>query len=101
MKCRHCQQALTLPLVDLGVMPPSNAYLSDQSQFRLEKCYPLKVWVCQHCWLVQTEDFAKADELFTADYAYFSSVSTSWMAHAKQFADLSIKKLALNAASLV
>ncbi len=101
MKCRHCQHDLNLPLVDLGVMPPSNAYLSSPEQFALEKMYPLKVWVCQHCWLVQTEDFTKADELFTADYAYFSSTSSSWLAHAKQFAEDSIQHLELNAQSFV
>lgn len=101
MKCRHCQHDLILPLVDLGVMPPSNAYLSSPDQFALEKVYPLKVWVCQHCWLVQTEDFTKADELFTADYAYFSSTSTSWLAHAKQFAENSIRDLELNTQSFV
>ncbi|QBL09891.1 methyltransferase domain-containing protein [Rheinheimera sp. D18] len=101
MKCRHCQHDLILPLVDLGVMPPSNAYLSSPDQFALEKVYPLKVWVCQHCWLVQTEDFTKADELFTADYAYFSSTSISWLAHAKQFAENSIRDLELNTQSFV
>ncbi|MBU1309941.1 MAG: class I SAM-dependent methyltransferase [Gammaproteobacteria bacterium] len=85
MKCRHCLQQLTLPLVDLGTMPPSNAYLSSVQQFTHEVAYPLKVWVCQQCWLVQTEDFTKADELFTEDYAYFSSTSTSWLEHAKSY----------------
>lgn len=101
MKCRHCQHELTLPMADLGVMPPSNAYLSSTGQFTTEKMYPLKVWVCQHCWLVQTEDFTRADELFTADYAYFSSTSASWLAHAKQFAEDSMRKLALNTQSFV
>lgn len=101
MNCRHCQHQLTLPLVDLGVMPPSNAYLSRADLSANEACYPLKVWVCQHCWLVQTEDFTSADELFTADYAYFSSTSASWLAHAKGFADDSIKKLALDKQSFV
>jgi SAM-dependent methyltransferase len=66
-------------------MPPSNAYLSSVQQFTHEVAYPLKVWVCQQCWLVQTEDFTKADELFTEDYAYFSSTSTSWLEHAKSY----------------
>lgn len=101
MRCRHCQRELSLPMVDLGIMPPSNAYLSGAEQFADEKAYPLMVWVCQHCWLVQTEDFTKADELFTADYAYFSSTSASWLAHARQFADSSIQQLALNSDSFV
>lgn len=101
MKCRHCQHKLTLPLVDLGVMPPSNAYLSQADLTTREASYPLKVWVCQHCWLVQTEDFTRADQLFTEDYAYFSSTSASWLAHAMQFTDDSINKLALNKHSFV
>ncbi|MBU1312324.1 MAG: class I SAM-dependent methyltransferase [Gammaproteobacteria bacterium] len=101
MNCRHCQHELTLRLVDLGVMPPSNAYLSAKSDFALEQKYPLKVWVCQHCWLVQTEDFTRADELFTADYAYFSSTSVSWLDHAKQFALQSIDELQLDKSSFV
>jgi len=101
MNCRHCQHELALRLVDLGVMPPSNAYLSAESDFAFEQKYPLKVWVCQHCWLVQTEDFTRADELFTADYAYFSSTSVSWLDHAKQFALQSIDKLQLDKSSFV
>ncbi|WP_259241397.1 class I SAM-dependent methyltransferase [Rheinheimera pacifica] len=101
MRCRHCQCALSLPMVDLGTMPPSNAYLTGAEQFANEKAYPLKVWVCQYCWLVQTEDFTKADELFTADYAYFSSTSASWLEHARQFATQSRVRLGLNAQSFV
>lgn len=101
MKCRHCQHDLTLPLVDLGVMPPSNAYLSEQALDSPEPRYPLKVWVCQHCWLVQTEDFTRAEQLFTADYAYFSSTSVSWLEHARQFAQSSISKLSLGPQSFV
>ena len=87
MKCRHCYSALTLPLIDLGLAPPSNAYLSTQQLQQPEKKYPLRVLVCQTCWLAQTEDFAQAHELFDADYAYFSSFSSSWLEHAKRYAD--------------
>lgn len=101
MNCRHCQQPLTLPFIDLGVMPPSNAYLSSVEHFASEQSYPLKVWVCDSCWLVQTEDYTKADELFTADYAYFSSTSTTWVAHARRFADQAITQLQLSTQSFV
>ena len=87
MKCRHCYAALTLPLIDLGLAPPSNAYLSTQQLQQPEKKYPLRVLVCQTCWLAQTEDFAQAHELFDADYAYFSSFSSTWLEHAKRYAD--------------
>ena len=86
MKCRHCYAILSLPLIDLGFAPPSNAYLSTQQLQQPEKKYPLRVLVCQTCWLAQTEDFAQAHELFDADYAYFSSFSSTWLEHAKRYA---------------
>ena len=101
MNCRHCQQLLTLPFIDLGVMPPSNAYLSSLEHCAHEQSYPLKVWVCESCWLVQTEDYTKANELFTADYAYFSSTSSTWGAHARRFVDQAITQLQLSDQSFV
>ena len=85
MKCRHCAAQLTLPLVDLGTSPPSNAYLTEHSLHAPEKWFPLRVLVCQACWLVQTEDFTQADELFDAEYAYFSGFSDSWLAHSEKY----------------
>ena len=96
MKCRHCNTELTLPLIDLGSAPPSNAYLTEQSLHKPEKWYPLRVLVCETCWLVQTEDFAQADELFDEEYAYFSSFSTSWLQHAKQYVEDMTKRFSLN-----
>jgi hypothetical protein len=69
MNCRHCQSPLSLTLADLGSAPPSNAYLSKDKLHAAERWFPLRVLVCQECWLVQTEDFAAADELFDAGYA--------------------------------
>lgn len=86
MKCRHCGNQLQHTFLDLGFAPPSNAYLSADDLKRPEKYYPLKIKVCEHCWLVQTEDYAQAGELFSADYAYFSSTSSSWLAHAAEYA---------------
>ena len=85
MNCRHCHSELKLTLIDLGSAPPSNAYLTAETLHRPEKCFPLRVLVCEHCWLVQTEDFAQADELFDADYAYFSAFSSSWLAHSERY----------------
>lgn len=85
MKCRHCGSKLEMTLVDLGSAPPSNAYLTEQTLKAPEKWFPLRVLVCQHCWLVQTEDFAQAQELFDADYAYFSGFSSSWLAHCERY----------------
>lgn len=101
MKCRHCHTTLSHDFLDLGFAPPSNAYLTAEDLQRPEKFYPLKVMVCESCWLVQTEDYAQADELFNADYAYFSSTSKLWLAHAKAYADHITPLLGLNAHSLV
>lgn len=101
MKCRHCSAPLEHTFLDLGFAPPSNAYLNSEDLARPEKYYPLKIKVCEQCWLVQTEDYAQADELFSADYAYFSSTSTSWLAHAAKYAGAMIQRLQLNADSLV
>lgn len=101
MKCRHCQSELTLPLVDLGSAPPSNAYLTTETLHVPEKYFPLRVLVCTQCWLAQTEDYTQAEELFDADYAYFSSTSTGWLAHAASYAEKMIDQLALKSSSLV
>jgi SAM-dependent methyltransferase len=101
MKCRHCQTGLTSSLIDLGTAPPSNAYLNQQTLHAPEKYFPLRVLVCTECWLVQTEDYAGADELFSADYAYFSSFSTTWLKHAEQYVTDMAQRFALNANSHV
>lgn len=85
MKCRHCGYALELTLVNLGSAPPSNAYLTQTTLKAPEKWFPLSVLVCQNCWLAQTEDFAQAEELFDASYAYFSGFSSSWLAHCQRY----------------
>lgn len=101
MKCRHCASLVKQNFLDLGFAPPSNAYLTAEQLNQPEKCYPLRVLVCESCWLVQTEDFASADELFSNEYAYFSSTSTGWLAHAKTYCDDITKRLSLTSKSLV
>ena len=81
MKCRHCYTPLEHVFLNLGFAPPSNAYLTSNDLNAPELYFPLKLLVCDQCWLVQTEDYAKADELFGDDYAYFSSISKSWLNH--------------------
>lgn len=99
MDCRHCQQELTNVFVDLDSSPPSNAYLTDVSV--QEASYPLRVLVCDNCWLVQTEDYAAADELFDPDYAYFSSFSQSWLKHSETYVKTMIERFGLDAKSCV
>lgn len=101
MKCRHCGTELSLPFIDLGVAPPSNAYLTKESMAAPERWYPLKVLTCTECWLVQTEDYAHCAELFSEDYAYFSSFSTSWLQHADRYVSEMVSRFALSAASHV
>ena len=96
MRCRHCKTELTLQLVNLGSSPLSNAYLTEQTLHIPEKWFPLRVLVCEACWLVQTEDFAQAEELFDKDYAYFSSFSTSWLEHAEQYVKDMTKRFSLD-----
>src|SRR3990167_5541109 len=101
MHCRHCGAPVTLPLADLGTAPPSNAYLSAEALHAPERWYPLRVLVCERCWLVQTEDFAQAHELFDAEYAYFSSYSSSWLAHAQAYVEAMVQRFALGPHSRV
>lgn len=101
MKCRHCSAALEHTFLDLGFAPPSNAYLTAADLTKPEKFYPLKIKVCDQCWLLQTEDYAQAEELFSADYAYFSSTSTGWLAHAASYAARMIQRFRLSKDSLV
>jgi C-methyltransferase C-terminal domain/Putative zinc binding domain/Methyltransferase domain len=101
VKCRHCASQVDQSFVDLGFAPPSNAYLTAEQLNQPETYYPLRVLVCEQCWLVQTEDFASADELFSRDYAYFSSTSASWLAHAKAYCSEITKRLGLTKESLV
>ena len=87
MNCRHCDSLLERVFLDLGFAPPSNAFLTDVELKKTESYYPLKLFVCDQCWLVQTDDFVQADELFLPDYAYFSSVSQIWLDHAARYAE--------------
>lgn len=101
MNCRHCSTPLHHTFLDLGYAPPSNAYLCKDDLTKSEVYYPLRVMVCTSCWLVQTDDYTKADDLFSANYAYFSSTSVSWLSHASKYARTIIEKLKLNQSSFV
>jgi SAM-dependent methyltransferase len=99
--CRHCGAPLQHTVIDLGHQPPSNAYLRPEQLALPEITYPLQVFVCGSCWLVQLPAHAAAEELFTADYAYFSSTSSSWCAHAEYFVEAAVERLGLGPESLV
>jgi SAM-dependent methyltransferase len=101
MTCRHCHSPLSRVFLDLGHAPPSNAYLDESGLRRAEITFPLRLFVCDTCRLVQTEDHAAADALFSPDYAYFSSTSTTWLDHAARFAGMMTERLGLGAHSHV
>ena len=101
MKCRHCHTLLEHVFLDLGYAPHSNGYLYESELQAPEQYFPLKLYVCSTCWLVQTIDYSTSSELFTKDYAYFSSVSSTWVQHAKEYVAMISKQLRLNASSFV
>lgn len=99
--CRHCGTALERVFLDLGHAPPSNAYLTPEALSAPELTFPLRLRVCDACHLVQTEDFAEADRLFSPDYAYFSSTSRSWLDHAARYTAMMTKRFSLSTDSHV
>ena len=101
MNCRHCHATLRHTFLNLGFAPPSNAYLTDADLKAPELYWPLRIHVCDRCWLVQTEDYARADELFKRDYAYFSSTSSSWLAHSARYCEAMRRRLGLDERSFV
>lgn len=101
MKCRFCCSELKTTFIDLGFAPPSNAYVSQDELHLDEKKYKLRVFACDECWLVQTDDYAGREELFDENYAYFSSYSTSWLEHAKNYVEHVSEKYFLSKDSFV
>lgn len=98
--CRSCGAPLTISFCDLGMSPPSNAYLTAEQLNRMEPFFPLHALVCDTCFLVQLEQFQSPGEIFS-DYAYFSSKSDSWLAHCKAYSDAVTSRFKLGAASQV
>ena len=101
MKCRHCGTEISLTLIDLGSAPPTNAYLTQLTMRRPEKWFPLKVLVCESCWLVQAESYSRAAELFNDEYAYFSSFSDIWLKHAANYVEMMVDRFDLTVDSHV
>ena len=100
--CRFCNAPLQLDLIDLGLQPLSNAYLTKtQLEMGKEGVYPLRARVCEQCWLVQVDDPVAHDAIFDDEYAYFSAYSTSWVAHARRYAEAMQNRFDLGPSSLV
>jgi SAM-dependent methyltransferase len=98
--CRHCGEPLEHSFCDLGMSPPSNAYLTQAQLHQMEKFYPLHAYVCGSCFLVQLQEFESPEQIFS-DYAYFSSYSQSWLDHAKAYTDDMISRFGFGKASQV
>ena len=101
MKCRHCKKLVSNLFLDLGFAPLSNSYLTKENLKLPEMYLPLRIKVCDKCWLVQTEDYIDKKNIFKNDYAYFSSTSKTWLAHAKYFVKKITKELQLSSQSHV
>lgn len=101
MLCRFCNAPLEHVFADVGHTPPSNSYLKAEDLGESETYYPLKTWTCSQCKLCQIDEFKSHAEIFSEDYAYFSSVSSSWLAHAERFVDMAVKEFDLNGQSKV
>jgi len=101
MKCRHCNSELINTFLDLGFAPPSNAYLAFADLQKPETYFPLTIMACDSCWLVQTLDYADAEELFSKSYAYFSSTSSGFLKHAQQYSEKIINRLNLDEKNFV
>jgi len=101
MKCRFCGSDVDCVFVDLVNAPASNSLLNEADLNSPETFYPLKVTVCENCWLAQIEEYKKSDEIFSNDYVYYSSYSSTWVQHAKEYTEMITERLGLDASSQV
>jgi hypothetical protein len=99
-KCRFCAAALTHTFVDLGMSPLCESFLTREQVNQMEPFYPLHAYVCQRCFLVQVEEYVGPERIFS-EYAYFSSYSTAWLAHARSYVDMIKSRLGLGPESYV
>lgn len=96
MNCRFCGKTLTHEFIDMVNAPPSNAFLTKEQLNEPETFYPLKLFVCDSCFLVQIDEYKKSSDIFDSGYVYFSSFSRTWLAHAKKYAEMMIEKYGYN-----
>jgi 2-polyprenyl-3-methyl-5-hydroxy-6-metoxy-1,4-benzoquinol methylase len=101
MNCRFCSQKLNHVLIDLVNSPPSNSYLKREQLNEPEVYFPLKIYVCESCFLVQVDEYKKSSDIFNSEYAYFSSYSSTWLEHAKKYTEMMIERFQLTGTSKV
>ncbi|HXB91438.1 MAG TPA: class I SAM-dependent methyltransferase, partial [Puia sp.] len=98
--CRFCQTPLQYEFIDLVNAPASNSFLTKEQLNQPEVFYPLKVWVCDKCFLVQVDEYKSSDAIFNNEYVYFSSFSTTWLAHAERYTEMVTQRFGLSGKSL-
>jgi len=96
MKCRFCNNQLRHEFIDLINAPPSNSFLKEKQLNEPEIFYPLRLFICDQCFLLQIDEYKKADEIFSENYIYLSSYTKSWLDHAKKYVDMITEKLKLD-----
>ncbi len=101
MNCRFCNAELDFEFIDLINSPPSNSFLTKDQLNKPEQFYPLKLFLCDKCFLVQIDEYKKSNEIFNENYLYYSSFSKMWLDHAKNYVNLVLKRFELNKESLV
>src|SRR5882724_4126551 len=101
MNCRFCGTHLTNVFIDLNNSPASNSFLEERELNEPEVFFPLKVFICDRCFLVQVDEYKKSDAIFDNKYVYFSSFSTSWLKHAKNYAERMTERFGFNFSSRV
>jgi SAM-dependent methyltransferase len=101
MQCRFCKTELKHVFIDLVNSPASNSFLTTEQLNEPEVFYPLKVYTCHQCYLVQVDEYKKSDAIFNSDYVYFSSYSTTWLEHARNYTEKMISRFGVNRESLV
>jgi len=101
MQCRFCKNVLTDVFIDLGNSPASNSFLTSEELNKPEIFYPLKVYTCNTCFLVQLDEYKKSDAIFDSNYAYFSSFSKSWLKHAEQYVEKMTDRFHLDSSSKI
>ena len=101
MNCRHCNTSLNDVFIDLESQPPSNSFLTKAQLNEPESYFPLKLFVCPECFLVQIDEYKSSQEIFSEEYVYYSSFSTSWVDHARRYVDMAVDRFGLNEDSFV
>ena len=101
MQCRFCKTELHHVFIDLVNSPASNSFLAEEELNKPETFYPLKVFTCHNCFLVQIDEYKQSDDIFNNQYVYFSSYSTSWLKHAEKYTNMMIDRFHYDEKSLV